>query len=151
MRPNELARHTGVSTDTLRHYERLGLLPPVARTPAGYRTYPETAIGRVRMIRRALLVGFSLGELSAILAVRKRGGAPCRRVRAMAGGHLQGLTARIAELQALREDLETVLREWDAALAQTSAGQCANLLESLGARPGLAAHRAPGLRPASAG
>jgi DNA-binding transcriptional MerR regulator len=135
MRPNDVARRTGVSTDTLRHYERLGLLPEVARTSAGYRTYTDETVARVRMVRRALLVGFSLAELSSILAVRRRGGAPCRRVRALAGERLQALIARIAEMQTLREDLETVLEEWDAALARTPPGQCAHLLESLGTRP----------------
>src|SRR4051812_6940433 len=58
--PRELARLTGVSTDTLRHYERKGLLPAVMRTQAGYRRYPAVMVDRVLLIQRALVVGFTL-------------------------------------------------------------------------------------------
>lgn len=62
--PRALSQATGVSTDSLRHYERLGLLPATVRTRAGYRRYPPETAGRVRLIQRALVVGFSLKELS---------------------------------------------------------------------------------------
>jgi DNA-binding transcriptional MerR regulator len=67
MRSGGLARLTGVSTDTLRYYERLGLLPKPPRTGGGYRDYPTTSLERVRLIRRAMSVGFSLSELTTIL------------------------------------------------------------------------------------
>ena len=60
MRSGELARLVGVSTDTLRHYERLGLLEIPARTSGGYREYSSGSLERVRLIRRALSIGFSL-------------------------------------------------------------------------------------------
>jgi len=81
--PRDVADAAGVSTDTLRHYERLGLLPKTARTSAGYRRYPPSVIGRVQLIQRALVVGFSLKDLASVLRQRESGEAPCRRVRAL--------------------------------------------------------------------
>ena len=57
--PRALAAATGLSTATVRHYERLGLLPGTARTDAGYRRFPPDAVDRVRVIQRALMIGFS--------------------------------------------------------------------------------------------
>jgi MerR family transcriptional regulator, copper efflux regulator len=66
MPSGELARLTVVSTDTLRHRERLGLLPKLARTANGYRDYPGDSLEQVRLIRRAMSVGFSLRSLEAL-------------------------------------------------------------------------------------
>ena len=110
MGPREVARATGVSTDTLRHYERNGLLPAVARTAAGYRRYPPTIVQRVLLIQRALVVGFSLADLKRVLGVRDRGGAPCRSVRELVGERLDDLNRKIEELTALRKE-NRILRE----------------------------------------
>ena len=72
MGPRDVARTTGVSTDTLRHYERKGLLPGVTRTAAGYRRYSAATVERVLLIQRALVVGFSLADLKRVLAVRDK-------------------------------------------------------------------------------
>src|SRR6266852_2726010 len=87
-RSGELARLCGVSTDTLRHYERIGVLAKPRRSDAGYRQYPSAAVARVQLVRRALGLGFSLAELTRLLRVRDRGGAPCREVRALAAAKL---------------------------------------------------------------
>nr|MDQ5839375.1 MerR family transcriptional regulator [Acidobacteriota bacterium] len=81
LRAGELARAAGVSTDTLRHYERKGVLACPRRSANGYREYPADALARVRLVRRALAVGFTLDELARILRARERGVAPCREVR----------------------------------------------------------------------
>ena len=91
MSAGELARLTGVSTDSLRHYERVGVLAKPRRTPAGYRQYPPEAVKRVRIVRRALAIGFSLRELARVLRVREKGGAPCHEVRALASAKLEEL------------------------------------------------------------
>ena len=137
MGPREVARATGVSTDTLRYYERTGLLPAVARTAAGYRRYPPAIVQRVLLIQRALVVGFSLAELKRVLGVRDKGGAPCRSVRGLVGARLDELNRRIEELTALRHELRLLLREWDAKLEKTPPGQRAHLLETLGSRSGI--------------
>src|SRR5262245_14299891 len=103
MGPRDVARATGVSTDTLRHYERKGLLPRVTRTSAGYRQYSAATVDRVLLIQRALVVGFSLDDLKRILAIRDRGGAPCQSVRALLCHRVKALDQRIEELLALRD------------------------------------------------
>lgn len=136
--PRELAERAGVSTDTLRHYERKGLLAHPARTKGGYRRYPPEALPRVLLIRRALLVGFSLEELGRVLRERERGGAPCRRVRALVSERLTAVDREIASLHALKKELRSLLRDWDERLARTPAGSQARLLQTLVDRPALA-------------
>jgi DNA-binding transcriptional MerR regulator len=135
--PRDVARATGVSTDTLRHYERHGLLPAVTRTAAGYRRYSASTVQRVLLIQRALVVGFSLADLRRVLGVRDKGGAPCRSVRELVGERLKELNRRIEELTALREELRGLLVEWDVRLAKTPHGQRAHLLEGLGSKSGI--------------
>jgi DNA-binding transcriptional MerR regulator len=132
--PRDVARATGVSTDTLRHYERRGLLPGVTRTRSGYRRYSADDIERVLAIQRALSVGFSLEDLARVLAERDRGGAPCRKVRALVGDRLEALDQKIQDLCALRDDLTVLVRDWDDRLSRTPAGQRAHLLATLGTR-----------------
>jgi len=134
MGPRDVARATGVSTDTLRHYERKGLLPGVTRTAAGYRCYSAATVERVLLIQRALVVGFSLTDLKRVLGVRDRGGAPCQSVRTLVGERLDGLNQRIEELLTLRDELRLLLADWDGRLSKTEQGQRANLLETLGTR-----------------
>ena len=134
MGPRDLARATGVSTDTLRHYERMGLLPRVTRTAAGYRRYSTATVDRVLLIQRALVVGFSLADLKRVLAMRDRGGVPCQSVRELVGKRLEDLNRRIEELLALRDELRVLLAEWDGRLTKTAPGQRAHLLETLGSR-----------------
>ena len=81
LRSGELASLSGISADTLRHYEPMKLLATPRRSSGNYRLYPSEALDRVRLIQRALAVGFSLSELSEILAVRDGGGSPCRKVK----------------------------------------------------------------------
>lgn len=138
--PRALADACGVSTDTLRHYERLGLLPRTVRTSAGYRRFPPDSAERVLLIQRALTVGFSLRELAAVLERRERGEAPCRRVRALVGERLAALETRLSELTTLRDEMRGLVRDWDARLARTPDGQRARLLDVLAVRP-IRAHR----------
>jgi MerR family transcriptional regulator, copper efflux regulator len=127
----ELARLTGVSTDALRHYERLGLLPKPPRTRGGYRDYPAQASERVRLIRRALSAGFSLADLTTILKMRDRGDVPCQKARAMGQVKLHEIEQQIKQLMAMRKHLEGILRDWDRRLARTRKGVPARLLEAL--------------------
>ena len=131
MQSGELARLTGVSTDALRHYERLGLLPRPPRTRGGYRDYPAQALERVRLIRRALSAGFSLAELTTILKMRDRGEVPCQKARVMGRVKLQQIKQQIKELLVMRRQLEDILKDWDSRLARTRKGEPARLLEAL--------------------
>ena len=131
LRSGELASMTGVSTDTLRYYERMRLLPLPRRTSAGYRQYPPEAAERVRLVRHAMALGFSLQELSKILAVRDRGGIPCRHVQAMAVQKLAELDRQIDDLVALRGHMQKIVEQWEKRLDATPDGQAARLLETL--------------------
>ena len=131
LRSGELAKLTGVSTDTLRHYERVRVLPRPVRTVVGYRQYPPEAADRVRLIRRALGLGFSLNELTRILRVREAGGAPCRQVHALAREKLAQLDLKISDLLALRTQLQILVAQWGDQLDRTPHGKRAGLLESL--------------------
>ena len=131
LRSGELADLAGVSADTLRHYERKGVLSRPRRAPNGYRQYPADAVQRVRLVRRALAVGFTLDELADILHVRDRGGAPCHEVRALAASKLSQIETQLKDLSALRDELRTTLKDWDSRLARKAPGARAHLLEWL--------------------
>lgn len=136
----ELADLAGVSRDTLRHYERKGVLPRPLRGHNGYRQYPTEALRRVQLVRRALSVGFTLDELAQVLKVRDAGGAPCEEVRRLAAQKLVNVQDQLRELAELRDDLQKTLRDWDARLARRTQGRRANLLESLSADPAKRPH-----------
>jgi MerR family transcriptional regulator, copper efflux regulator len=143
LRAGEIARRTGVSTDTVRYYERRGLLPPVPRRANGYRSYPESAVQRIIVIRRALDAGFSIKELSQILRERDGGGAPCRRVLAIGQERLGDLERRIDQLIALRDDLRALLKDWEARVGRLGRNERAGLLDSLSESPASARVRFP--------
>ena len=129
--PRELAASAGISTDTLRYYERRGVLRAPARTRAGYRRYPASAAARVTLIRRALAIGFSIKDLAKVFKERDAGGAPCRKVRAIVGDRLARLDAELEALEALKAELTALVQEWDARLAETPPNKQAKLLETL--------------------
>jgi MerR family transcriptional regulator, copper efflux regulator len=135
LRIGEIAREAGVSPDTIRHYERVGVLPHPPRTLAGYRRFSGETIERVRLVRRALAIGFSLAELARILKVRDAGGVPCKSVHALAKQKLQSLKVQIADLIRLRTQMENVLRSWDHKMALAPKGKRAGLLDSLKGSP----------------
>jgi DNA-binding transcriptional MerR regulator len=131
LRIGELAERSGVSADTIRYYERIGLMPKVARTPTGYREYGESAIDRVRLVQNALRFGFSLKQVVEFLGVRQAGGAPCKNVRAAGAKILEAIERQIAELTLSRESVKETLKLWDWRLSQTPEGRLARLLEAL--------------------
>lgn len=130
MRIGQLARAAGVSTDTIRYYERIGLLPRARRTENGYREYPPGAGNRIRVIRNAVQLGFPLVEISKVLRVRDAGGAPCRQVRDYAQELVEQVEQRIQELNVEKQAMLAMIREWDGRLAQAN-GARAHLLEAV--------------------
>jgi DNA-binding transcriptional MerR regulator len=129
--PRDVSGASGVSTDTLRHYERLGLLRGTTRTSSGYRRYPPETVARIQVIQRALAVGFSLKELAGAFGERDHGGVPCQRVRVLVGERLAALDRRLADLITLRDEMQRLIDEWDVRLAGTPKGQRARLLDML--------------------
>lgn len=109
MRIGTLARASDTSIDTIRYYERLGLLPEARRSASGYREFDETDARRLRFIRRAKALGFTLGEIADLLTISaSRNGdmAPLHKRTALA---LDGVEHRIAELERMRDGLRTLL------------------------------------------
>lgn len=127
----EMAEAAGVSRDTLRHYERKGVLSRPVRSPKGYRLYSTNLVERVKMIRRALAVGFTLDEIARIFAERSRGNAPCREVYALAVTKLENVRERICEMETLRGELENLVLEWDGKLEGVSETEPVHLLKTL--------------------
>lgn len=131
MKSGELAKLTGVSADTLHHYEKMGVLVPASRQDNGYRHYTPDAVQRVQLIQRALRLGFTLGELAPILKERDGGGAPCESVKRLAAAKLKEIDARLEELTQLRTQFSTMIEQWENKLAKTAKGAPARLLDQL--------------------
>jgi DNA-binding transcriptional MerR regulator len=126
-----VARLAGVTPDTIRYYERLGLIVRPLRTPAGYRQYGNGIVDRLTVIRNAQRFGFSLKELAGFLRIRESGGTPCHQVRASAQRILDAADQQITALVRARREMRRTLEAWDQRLAATPANQQARLLEQL--------------------
>jgi|SRR5579864_1241358 len=135
LRSGELAGLCGVSADTIRHYDRIGILAASPRAMSGYRLYGPEAVHRVRLARNALQLGFSLPELSEILGVRDRGGVPCRTVFELAQEKLRSLRKQIAELGETERSMQQMVRKWRGKLARTQPSSKALLLHDLNTKP----------------
>lgn len=109
MTVSKLAGAVGASPDTVRYYERLGLLPHAERTGAGYRIFGDRDVERMRFIQSAQRLGFSLTEIGELLGLREHGLCPCGRARERLSAKLPEIEARLAELEALRDTVRTVL------------------------------------------
>jgi MerR family transcriptional regulator, copper efflux regulator len=141
-----LAKATGVSADTIRHYEKIGVLPIASRTQSGYRLYPENAVERVLAVQRALRIGFTLAELAEVLKARDAGGVPCQRVYQLAKDKLSGITADIAALKRTERYLKQVLGDWEDRMRQAGPGQKSHLLHSLTGDPNNSDRKSPKFR-----
>jgi len=100
----KVAKATGMGVETLRFYEREGLLAAPQRSAAGYRLYPESSIARLRFVRRAKQLGFTLTEIRNLLSLSDGSGSQ-RDVKAMTAKKLDLLTQRIADLERIRAAL----------------------------------------------
>ena len=103
----QLASAAGVGIDTVRYYERSGLLKPATRSTSGYRKYGEGELDRLNFIRRAQHLGFSLGEIGELLAISTRGDVAA--MHAAAKVRLHDIDKRIAELHQMREALANLM------------------------------------------
>jgi len=112
-----LARQVGIRPDTIRYYERAGLLPPPPRSPAGYRQYDPAIAERLRFIRGAQQFGLRLREIADLLAVRDRGACPCGHAEALVRQRISELDAEIARLVDIRQELTQLA-------ADCAAGAC---------------------------
>lgn len=113
MRVQELATRAGVSGHAVRYYDRLGLLKPTRDPENRYRRFDEAAVRRLRFIRRAQGLGFSLSEVKKILSMSHAGESPCPVVREIVRDHLAENAVRIRELQEFQARLERTAERWE--------------------------------------
>lgn len=134
LRIGEVAKQAGVSPDTLRYYERIGLLFGIGRTDSGYRLYSESVLEQISLVRNALRFGFSLKQVADFLRARQAGHAPCHAVRAAGEEILSRVNEQIRELHQARSEIRRTLRDWDRRLQKID-GEPARLLQSLQSNP----------------
>ena len=121
----ELAARSGLTPDTLRYYERLGLLPAPQRSAGGFRMYEEAALDRVRFIKQAQMLGLTLDEIHVLVGYRGQGGTKrCQRVRDLLRAKLAELEKQLAEMQEFRSTLKDYLKECDRRLAGPDEAEC---------------------------
>lgn len=137
MRTSELAGVAGVNPETLRYYERRGLLQEPPRTSGGYRDYPSAAIDLLRFIKRAQELGFTLDEIEELLHLDAGGPDSCDAARAMAQARRADLEARIADLQRMRDSLSELV----ATCERPRADRSCPLLEAIEGKPGFESRR----------
>ncbi len=127
----QLAKLAGVKPDSVRFYERSGLLPKAGRTQSGYRIYDEPALKQLRFIKQAQALGFTLDEIKRILSLRGQGRQTCRCVIAMAEATLTETEQRLTELQRFAHALRKSLARWrTSASGQTMATDFCGLIEA---------------------
>lgn len=133
LRAGEVAAQAGVGVQTLHYYERLGLLSKPERSPANHRLYSFEALRRVRFIKKAQSVGFTLTEIKELFRSRHEGTSRCRRVLELSEKRFQAIDEQIAALQAFRTMLSAVLPKWrkDTGGRKNCAGEFCDLIERL--------------------
>ena len=109
-----LARAASVNIQTVRYYERRGLVDAPRRTPSGYRQYPSDVVARLRFIKHAQALGFSLNEIRELLALRVKPGSSCHMVARRTRDKIAVVTERIRHLERIRDTLQELARACDA-------------------------------------
>jgi DNA-binding transcriptional MerR regulator len=105
----QLAKTCDVRTDTVRDYERIGMIGEASRTDAGYRKFDESATERIRFIKNAQALGFSLEEIRRLLDLRSDGAGDCSGVRALAEAKISDLERQIGQMRLLKRELEKLV------------------------------------------
>ena len=101
----KVAKQIGITVETMRFYEKRGLVDPPARNASGYREYPEGTVQHVVFIKRAKELGFSLQEIKELLALRYLPGTTCREVRAQVVNKMEDIDRKVEDLLAIKKDL----------------------------------------------
>lgn len=117
----QVAQQAGVNTQTLHYYERRGLLPKPPRSSANYRLYPEQTVRRVRFVKRAQALGFTLNEIEELLSLRARPRARCADIRQRAETKIADIDAKIRSLKSMRRALSKLM---DQCSGQTPVSEC---------------------------
>jgi MerR family transcriptional regulator, Zn(II)-responsive regulator of zntA len=125
----QVAALAEVSVDTVRYYERQGLLVPAPRSRGGFRLFTSEAVERIHFIRQAQEIGLSLSDIRVLIPIGKAGLAECRQVRDLLGAKLEELDARLAQMRSFRRKLAAYRAECERALSQKNLDTCPVLFE----------------------
>ena len=109
MKIGELSKATGTNIETVRYYERIGLLPAPDRTAANYRSYGETHRARLAFVRHSRELGFTIEEIRSLLDLSDHPDRDCMEADRIATRHLDQVEAKIAQLEALRDELTRIV------------------------------------------
>lgn len=129
---SKLAEQAGTSADTVRYYERIGLLPETERSASGYRLYGDEAVERLRFIKQAQRFGLRLEAIGELLDVRRRGLCPCGHTRRMLEERVAELDEEMASLARLRVDIVTMIDEIPESVSPGADWQCSSELIQIG-------------------
>ncbi len=124
MKIGEVSRASGVGIETLRFYERSGLLGKPARTRSGYRVYRESILERLEFVKKAQTLGFSLEEIRRIIEENKAGKCPCAKVRENVRERLKEIDERLRDLRRYRNELAATLASWDEQETEAEGNTC---------------------------
>ena len=127
MRIGELAKATGTKAETIRYYERQGILPAADRTDSNYRDYSQNHLAALTFVRRARGLGFSMAQVRELLALSDHDEKPCEDVDQLVRQQLSAVDSKIADLSTLREELAQLSRSCQS----DRIGEC-RIVESLG-------------------
>lgn len=131
----ELAEQTGVAVGTIRYYETLGLLVPVQRRESGYIYYDNEAIERLRFIKKAQSLQFSLSEIQQVLGVRSQGDPACPLVRDLLKQKIAHLEEQIYRMKTLKQELEAYQERWaDRPLDNPCSKELCSLIQEVACR-----------------
>jgi len=125
------AAAAGLTAETLRYYETLGLLPPADRTESGYRVYSPAEVRRLGFIVKAKRLGLTLREIREILAIRDGGQVPCIHVQHLLQRKVRAFERQIAALTALRDELRRLARRCGREIRQGGQAAVCPHVESL--------------------
>lgn len=126
----DLAKATETKIETIRYYERIGLLPEPARTSGNYRSYETAHFLRLGFIRRARELGFSIEQVRELLSMSDQKDRSCAQVDAIAREHLAEVDEKISSLKSLRRELDAIIRQCHSGTIK----EC-RIIDALGAKP----------------
>ena len=109
----EVSRRAGIGIETLRFYEKSGLLDRPGRTESGYRLYDESVLERLAFVKKAQLLGFTLDEIKQLIDHKRKGENPCAEVREIVKIRLEELNERVEQMVLYRDELSAALGDWE--------------------------------------
>lgn len=128
---NQLAKAAGVNSSVIRYYTRIGLLHPDRNPDNGYRQYAPVDVERVRFIRKAKWLGFTLADVKTILERADAGRSPCKQVRSIILNRLEENQIRLKHLQDIQQRMESAIQSWESLEDAPPGRHVCNLIDSL--------------------